>query len=355
MKTRFPIKKIIKLNIWLTLNTILFFAVVRFLNPKNIEDITDIYEGLIFGTYILLLISFGNLGLFLIIENLIKRGVFEESKTKKHRVFFFICSYSYAILITLSTILIHKLIFDSRDSATITSVLLLALLGIMMNTYILVLQHYVMIQEDRYKIDLENSNLRAVNFEAANQLLKQQIQPHFLFNALNILKSLYKRNTSEGENYLIYLSNFLRASLSNTSSKITRVKEEIELCKNYINMQKIRFGESLQYSVVIPDATLNNEYIPSFSIQPLIENAIKHNELTEEQPLVVNIMQVGDWIQVSNSLKIKSIAADSTGVGLSNLSERYKLLSGEDLIIEEDENTFSVKIKLLDRKILEKH
>ncbi len=354
MKTRFPIKKIIKLNIWLTINTILFFAVVRYLNPNNIEDISDIYEGLIFGTYILLLISFGNLGLFLIIENLIKRGVFEESKTKKHRVFFFICSYSYAILITLSTILIHKLIFDSRDSATITSILLLALLGIMMNTYILVLQHYVMIQEDRYKIDLENSNLRAVNFEAANQLLKQQIQPHFLFNALNVLKSLYKTNSLEGEKYLIYLSNFLRASLSNNSNKVVRVKEEIELCTNYINMQKIRFGESIQYSILISDKALNNEYLPSFSLQPLIENAIKHNELTEEIPLVIHIVQEGEWIKVSNSLKIKSISTESTGVGLSNLSERYKLLTGEDIIIEEDGNTFSVKIKLLDHKASEK-
>ncbi len=350
MKSGLPVKKIVKLNFLLTINTILFFVVLRFLNPNDIEDMSHIYKGLTLSAYLLLMLSFGNLGLFLIMDRLIQKGIFKGGKDKKTKMCFLTSSHFYAIMVTWSVIFIHRLMFTVESPVSGFRLLFLSLFGVMVNSYILAFQYFVVVQEEKYRVDIENSNLRAANTEAVNQLLKHQIQPHFLFNSLNILKSLYKRNVAEGEKYLICLSNFLRASLSSNNSKVILVKEEMELCQNYINMQKLRFGESLQCSIKILQDTLNNAYIPSFSIQPLIENAIKHNELTDEQPLVIKVEQEHDWIKVSNNLKLKVISAESTGLGLTNLSERYKLLCGEDIIVKESENTFSVKIKLLDHK-----
>jgi LytS/YehU family sensor histidine kinase len=115
-------------------------------------------------------------------------------------------------------------------------------------------------------------------------------------------------------------------------------------------MQKIRFGNALICSISIEEATLESGFVPSFSIQPLLENAIKHNELTEEFPLHIMIKQDGDRIKVSNNLKLKHTSEASTGSGLANLSERYRILSNDELLIETNDTAFSVSIKVLDRK-----
>ncbi len=348
MKTSIPLRKIIKLNLGLSLNTVLFVFVIRLLSIAH-EQLSLMALNTLIGLICLLITSFGNLGLFLLFE---KQKRISESRA---RLYFLTISYIYSIFIFINTPFLYFLFVGETTDVPLKAFLLLVILGILMNSYILALQHYVLIQEEKYRVDMENSKLKAVNFETANQLLKQQIQPHFLFNALNILKSLYKSDIKEGEKYLIHLSNFLRASLSNNKLKIIQVKEEIALCENYITMQKVRFGEALRYTVELSDQTMQNKYIPSFSIQPLIENAIKHNELTEDQPLIIQIRQSQDWIKVTNSKKIKTISPESTGIGLSNLSERYHLLSGEGLNIEEDDSLFSVSIKLLDNKTAERH
>ncbi len=346
MKSKLPIRRIIKLNLWLSVNTILFFWVLTGLN-QSIVPMQETTINLLFGLYIMLFISFGNLSIVLLFEK-----YFTKEWNKTHSYIIFFSSYVYAIAITFSTPGIYMLIFGKAGELTFFLFLMLVFLAILMNTYILVMQHAVVIQDQKYHDDIEISKLRAANFESANLLLKQQIQPHFLFNALNILKSLYKTNTKEGEKYLIYLSDFLRASISSNNMKVIPVKEEVELCKNYITMQKIRFGEALKYTINISEETLNNGYVPSFSIQPLFENAIKHNELTEEEPLQIDVEQMGDWIRITNNVKLKSMSTESTGVGLSNLAERYRLLSGDDMKIEQEDSRFIVSIKILSSKTL---
>ena len=197
---------------------------------------------------------------------------------------------------------------------------------------------------------MENSRLKAANAEAANQLLRQQIHPHFFFNALNILKSLYKLDPIAAEEYLVCLSNFLRISISSNNIKIIPLKDELKLCEDYLGMQKIRFEDALVCSVSITNEALENGFVPSFSIQPLLENAIKHNELTQASPLHISIKQEGDRIRVSNNLKTKTTTEVSTGSGLANLSERYRILSNDELIIEADETSFSVSIKILSKE-----
>ncbi|WP_255486664.1 sensor histidine kinase [Mucilaginibacter sp. SP1R1] len=219
--------------------------------------------------------------------------------------------------------------------------------GVVVNTMFIVAFDLVLLQHDKSKADLEFSRLKATHAEAANLFLKQQIHPHFLFNALNTLNALYRKDLNAGETYIVHLANFLRASIENHDQKISSLDKELALLNDYLEMQKIRFGTALDCRIDVPDEPLNKYYLPSFSLQPLLENAIKHNDLTTQAPLIVQIFCQGDRIVVHNNLKKKIIKPQSTRHGLANLAERYRLWSGDEVIIKEDKETFTVSIKLL--------
>jgi sensor histidine kinase YesM len=217
----------------------------------------------------------------------------------------------------------------------------------LMNALITLLYNFIFLHNSKVQAEIENLQLKASLSESANMILKQQIHPHFLFNVLSTIKSLYKKDARKGETYLVHVSNFLRASLNNKTSKLVRLKEELLLCEDYIEMQKIRFGKALTYSIDIPLHTIEQGFVPYFSLQVLLENAIKHNDLTEESPLHIVIKQAGTCISVTNNIQLKQFKEPSTGLGLANLSERYRLLSGEEIGIREKEGYFSVSIKIL--------
>lgn len=262
---------------------------------------------------------------------------------------YYLASYAFSALLFPFVVWYYNYLHHQTLNAI--DLINLVIISVFVNTLILILHNYIILQEIKVRADMENSLLKAANAEAANQLLRQQIHPHFLFNALNILKSLYKIDPVSAEEYLICLSDFLRASVSNNSTKVVRLKDELKLCQDYLRMQKIRFGDALICTISISDEIAENCFVPSFSIQPLLENAIKHNELTEEQPLSIRIEQTDERIKVVNTLKPKITSEAFSGSGLKNLSERYRILSDDELLIETDENTFSVSIKLLDRKV----
>lgn len=219
--------------------------------------------------------------------------------------------------------------------------------SVLLNALLLMLHNTVLLYTVKVHADLEYSRLQASHAEAANLLLKQQIHPHFLFNALNTVKALYHTDLESGDTYLVHLARFLRASVYTHTAKVSRLDHELMILDDYLQMQKIRFGAALQCKIDLPEQSLTNLYLPSFSLQPLLENAIKHNELTEQCPLYVTIDQQKDRVVIGNNLQRKSIKTDSTNSGLANLAERYRLLSGDEVHIEEKENKFLVSIKLL--------
>jgi len=224
------------------------------------------------------------------------------------------------------------------------SILLQALIN---NGLVIIVHNLVILRNEKMNAELENARLRTANLESTNLLLKQQIHPHFLFNALSMLKSLYKTNTRAGEEYLTHLVNFLRASLAEPQSRVSRLTDEIKFCNDYLEMQKIRFEDALNCSIHIPEQVLLKGSVPPFSIQSLIENAIKHNEVTEASPLTIRVYYDDDRITVENNLQPRTHVDSPSGKGLINLVERYKILSGEEVVIRQDSSTFSVTIKVL--------
>jgi two-component system LytT family sensor kinase len=223
------------------------------------------------------------------------------------------------------------------------------LISSMMYGMVYILHSFIIFEDWKTKVDLENSRLKSVHAETVNHLLKQQIQPHFLFNALNVLKSLIRKQPDAAEEYLLSLSDFLRASVNQNQKIVAPLKEELKICSDYMEMQRIRFGDAINFAIDIDDNDIHSrDYLPAFSLQPLVENAIKHNELTYASPLRIRIYKDKDVIVVENNLKPKSIMLDSTGNGLTNLAERYRIISGNTIQIEETNTQFIVRIKILE-------
>lgn len=194
---------------------------------------------------------------------------------------------------------------------------------------------------------VENSELKAARAESAYLLLRQQTHPHFLFNALSMLRSLYKRDVTAGDAYLAHLVNFLRASLTDSKAKLSPVRDEIALCNDYIAMQQIRFDKALNCDIQIPDDVMRTMAVPAFSVQSLIENAIKHNEITDYAPLYIKIYYRDGRIITENNIQPKSFIDTPSRKGLANLRERYRLISDEKVVILQENGLFSVSIKVL--------
>jgi len=221
------------------------------------------------------------------------------------------------------------------------------LVFIAINTAVIILQNLTLVREKNAMVEAENMQLRIKNIEAANQQLKHQVQPHFLFNSLSTLKALIKTSPAQAEEYLVRLSDFLRYAVSASKPDKAKIEDEVKLCVDYLEMQKIRFGAALQFTIDIPAEVQQSQYIPVFALQMLAENAIKHNMLTIASPLVISITYNGNAITVSNNLQRRDTMDTETGMGLNNLSERYKLLSVDDIIVQKNDAAFSVTIKAL--------
>lgn len=264
----------------------------------------------------------------------------------------YLLSYLLSVSFILFTLRMFRLYFSGlyniSDITPQHSLYAPFVLGLSINTIVLIIQDLISLREKKAKMEIENANLKLINAEAINQQLKQQIQPHFLFNSLNTLKTLINKSPEAAEDYLIKLSDFLRTSISAGNDHIVKVGDEVKLCVDYLEMQKIRYGSAFQFIVDIPEVIYPTGFIPAFSLQLLAENAIKHNAFTYESPLQIKIIYNEGRITVINNLQPKLTSETSTGFGLTNLSERYKILSGNEVIINSTDEIFSVSIKILD-------
>lgn len=343
MKSKYPIKKLITLNIWITTFFILFWFVAT-LQQCGIEMLSSAKKDSIIAAIILVVNAFTNLALLLFLDKKLVKYKYN------HRKIYMAASYCFSLIVYIIVVLIYTT-FINHNPVHLSELVYVIILGILINASILTLQNYVIMQDAKINSDIENAQLKVANAEAANQLLRQQIHPHMLFNSLNTIKSLYNRNPADADEYLAYLSDFLRASILNNNIKVIPLEDELKLCEAYLVMQKIRFGEALTCSISVSNNdTHEKSFVPSFSIQPLVENAIKHNELTERHPLHISIEQVNDRIKVSNKIRLKECTETSSWFGLANLAERYKYISDDEVIIEDDGYVFSVSIKILNNE-----
>lgn len=185
------------------------------------------------------------------------------------------------------------------------------------------------------------------NVQSQLDALKNQLDPHFLFNSLNTLASLIDDENSPAQNYLDKLSDVYRYVLVSREKNTVTLEEEMQFLDAYIYLNKIRFRENLQVETQL-STDKNQLHVAPLSIQMLIENAIKHNVVSKEKPLKIRIVQEDGFLTVENNLQEKKTFEKSTKVGLQNIINRYRLLTEQQVEILRNEWTFKVKLPLLE-------
>ncbi|MBL4674723.1 MAG: histidine kinase [Mucilaginibacter sp.] len=202
-------------------------------------------------------------------------------------------------------------------------------------------------QQILQKTRLENEQLKQAHLQAQLIALQQQLSPHFLFNSLSTLKTIAE--DQDTKNFVLQLSRVYRYLLTNNDRQVAPLADEIEFVKAYLYIQEQRFDSALHVSLDIPENYMNAK-IPPLSLQLLVENAIKHNAFSREEPLLVAIsVNSHSELVISNSYRPKKNTVESTGLGLQNIRERFQLLFGKGITIDKLHDTFTVKLPLSNR------
>ncbi|WP_445749791.1 histidine kinase [Polaribacter sp.] len=176
--------------------------------------------------------------------------------------------------------------------------------------------------------------------------LKSQIDPHFLFNSLNVLTSLISENPSQAEKFTTKLSKVYRYVLEQRNKDLIPLTEELTFAKTYMELLSMRFEDAVQFN--IPSSVSNHEFkIVPLSLQLLLENAVKHNVVSSSKPLIISIYEENDYLVIENNVNPKEAIGKSTKVGLQNIADRYGLITQKSVQIENNNKTFKVRIPLL--------
>ena len=201
-----------------------------------------------------------------------------------------------------------------------------------------------------FYINWQKSRIKAKELEAdlANyryESLKKQVNPHFLFNSLNVLADLVHEDADLSEKYIHQLSKIYRYVLESAKLQTVPLKDELKFIEAYAFLLDIRFGKKITFDINI-NPKQGDSIIP-VSLQTLIENAVKHNEVTNQNPLTISISQKDNFIIVENNLQLKKIVVESSGTGLENIQQQYALLSDELISIEQTDDVFRVSLPIL--------
>lgn len=215
-------------------------------------------------------------------------------------------------------------------------------------TLVSVIQYMFISMSQQERLRRKNEELRVENLVAELEGLKQQINPHFLFNSLATLQGMIYEKDENAEHYVLSLSMVYRQFLSKRNEPTTTLQEELAFLENYVYMLKFRYEDCLQLTFDIKDKQTSMR-LPVFCLQLLVENCIKHNSLSSKKPLIVRIYQSDPgFITVENNKQPKQTDTESMGIGLTNLQQRYKLLGMSDAVtVRETDTQFAVTLTLM--------
>lgn len=222
--------------------------------------------------------------------------------------------------------------------------------GLWITLTIVIIFHFVYFynryQQNKIKEQKVIANTASAQFES----LKNQIDPHFLFNSLNVLTSLIEENPDNAQRFTVSLSKIYRYVLEQKDKELVTVAEELEFAKTYMNLLKMRFENSVTYE--IPEH-FNNEdaKVVPLSLQLLLENTIKHNTVSESRPLHIKITIEDNYLVVQNNLQKKEVLQTRKGLGLQNIVNRYDILTKRKVLIDKSNAFFKVKIPILTKQI----
>lgn len=197
---------------------------------------------------------------------------------------------------------------------------------------------------------VEKEKFQKESITARYEALKSQVNPHFLFNSLNALTNLVYEDQDKAVKFIKQLSDVYRYVLDSRDKEVVSIDEELQFLNSYLFLQQIRFGDKLKIDLNISS---HNVFVTPLALQILVENAIKHNVISEDDPLTIKIFEENNFICVENNLQKKKIIVEpSAGVGLENIRQRYVLLTTTPVAVTENSGSFKVMLPFLTKSPL---
>ncbi len=261
------------------------------------------------------------------------------------------CSTTVAITFIYLQLLIYVFPgIDYNGSVETADVLFIA---VMMNLILLpisegiiFLNGWVQLNDEKKKLLLLNEQMEKEQVIAQYETLKNQINPHFLFNSLNVLSSLVHEDVNKAEEFIEEFASIYRYVLETSENDLVPLQREVDFAESYLFLQKIRFGDNLRVDFNI-NGPIDKIVIIPLSLEVLVENCIKHNKISSQAPLHISIYMEDNFIVVKNNLQERNEKVNSTGIGLKNITERYWLYNQSKVITEQTNETFIAKVPLI--------
>ncbi|MFP7656574.1 2TM domain-containing protein [Chryseobacterium proteolyticum] len=199
------------------------------------------------------------------------------------------------------------------------------------------------------KKEVVEQKLIAKSANAQFETLKNQLDPHFLFNSLNVLSALIDENPKQAQKFTASMSKIYRYVLEQKDKELVTVEDEIEFAKTYCELLKTRFEDSVDFIFDVRKEDYRRYVVP-LSLQLLLENCIKHNFATSSKPLIIKVFSENDTLCIENNLQVREQIKESAGIGLANIVQRYSLLTKRNVFIEKSDDYFKVKLPVLSDK-----
>ncbi len=279
-------------------------------------------------------------------------SIFLDRFSKTRLLVGFVASFVASLVVVFFMHILEVVIFDKHtfqyflENEKLVNYLFPIVITFFVTLSLYVIHFYKAYQENKVK----EQKIIAGTASAKYESLKNQIDPHFLFNSLNVLSSLIEENPENAQKFTTSLSKVYRYVLEQKDKDLISIEEELAFAKTYMNLLKMRFENSLTYET--PTQELNPEFkVVPLSLQLLLENTVKHNVVSEQKPLHIKIYIKDNYLVIENNLQKKEVLQDRKGVGLQNIIDRYSLISKKKMIVEQTENTFKIKLPILTKQI----
>jgi sensor histidine kinase YesM len=239
------------------------------------------------------------------------------------------------------------LVFSAETNAAHNSLLPAVVIIIVAALFITNLYEMFYLKAQQQDIEKRAEQLNIAKTHAELVALKNQIDPHFLFNSLNTLSYLISSDPVNARLYNDTLAKVYRYILINREKNLVSAADEIEFLSNFFYLIKIRFDNAVNMIIEIKSLVAEELFLPPISLQILLENAIKHNELSCSNPLTISVTVSSNYVAIRNKMIHKTYIPATTGTGLKNLDNRYKLLTGRNIIVYKNNEYFTVKLPLV--------
>ncbi len=323
-------------------------VLIQFVNGESVRFDARLKSNFLYTLLYSFSLHFANTFLFCVLDKIF----IIERFSKKRIIIGFLSSFVLSLFVIFLLRLFEDVVIEQQSIMTFFKEEKASnyILSSIFTFVVLLIVHFIYLYKWYQENKLKEQKIIAGTASAKFESLKNQIDPHFLFNSLNVLSSLIEENPENAQRFTTSLSKIYRYVLEQKDKELVSVEEELFFAKTYMNLLKMRFENSLTYELPIDAINPEAKVVP-LSLQLLLENTVKHNVVSEQKQLHIKIYIEHNYLIVANNLQKKEVLQDRKGVGLQNIVNRYGLISEKKVIVEQNESCFKVKIPILTKQI----